>query len=282
MNSKAIKRQLLAAIAMVLVAAIALGSSTYAWFAASGDVKAQGMSVTAQAESGILIKELGASRDAFGTVATIDEATVPLYPASTSDLSAWYHSKSTSAGAAQGGSENTEGYTDVSAVDKVAQYRYLKQFVIRSATQAAIKDAKLQISKLEVTNTTNSTVNLNTSIRVGVKVSKGGAADGDFYIYAPRTTDVGDHSTYFLLTAKYTAEGTAANLMEYTTVQSTDYLTLNNNTIPADDSSLVVDVYIWYEGEDAECKTTNITSNGTVLTPDDLSVSITFTQASTK
>lgn len=50
MNSKAIKRQLLAAIAMVLVAAIALGSSTYAWFASNNKVTAKGMKITATTE----------------------------------------------------------------------------------------------------------------------------------------------------------------------------------------------------------------------------------------
>lgn len=50
MNSKAIKRQLLAAIAMVLVAAIALGSSTYAWFANNNKVEANGMKITATTE----------------------------------------------------------------------------------------------------------------------------------------------------------------------------------------------------------------------------------------
>ena len=55
MNSKAIKRQLLAAIAMVLVAAIALGSSTYAWFASNNKVTADGISITAQSEGKLLI-----------------------------------------------------------------------------------------------------------------------------------------------------------------------------------------------------------------------------------
>ena len=50
MNSKAIKRQLLAAIAMVLVAAIALGSSTYAWFVTNNTVTANNMTVTASAD----------------------------------------------------------------------------------------------------------------------------------------------------------------------------------------------------------------------------------------
>ena len=50
MNSKAIKRQLLAAIAMVLVAALALGSSTFAWFASNDTVTASGMNITAVTE----------------------------------------------------------------------------------------------------------------------------------------------------------------------------------------------------------------------------------------
>lgn len=50
MNSKAIKRQLLAAIAMVLVAALALGSSTFAWFANNTSVTAEGMSIAALSE----------------------------------------------------------------------------------------------------------------------------------------------------------------------------------------------------------------------------------------
>lgn len=40
MSTKSLKKQLMAAIAMVLVAAVALGSSTYAWFAQNNTVKA--------------------------------------------------------------------------------------------------------------------------------------------------------------------------------------------------------------------------------------------------
>lgn len=51
MNSKAIKRQLLAAIAMVLVAAVALGSSTYAWFVTNNEVYATTASISAQSNA---------------------------------------------------------------------------------------------------------------------------------------------------------------------------------------------------------------------------------------
>ena len=46
---------ILAAIAMVLVAGIALGSSTYAWFASNTQVTANGMQVTAQSTQAFLL-----------------------------------------------------------------------------------------------------------------------------------------------------------------------------------------------------------------------------------
>lgn len=57
MNSKAIRKQLLAAVAMVLVAAVALGSSTYAWFAANRTVSATGMQATATTSSSLVISD---------------------------------------------------------------------------------------------------------------------------------------------------------------------------------------------------------------------------------
>ena len=55
MNSKAIRKQLFAAVAMVLVAAVALGSSTYAWFANNNKVTANGMQISAATEGSQLI-----------------------------------------------------------------------------------------------------------------------------------------------------------------------------------------------------------------------------------
>lgn len=55
MSTKALKTQLLAAIAMVLVASIALGSSTYAWFASNNKVTATNMQVTATTSESLVI-----------------------------------------------------------------------------------------------------------------------------------------------------------------------------------------------------------------------------------
>ena len=52
---KALKKQLAAAIAMVLVAAIALGSSTYAWFVSNNTVTAKTTNISAMSNSAYLV-----------------------------------------------------------------------------------------------------------------------------------------------------------------------------------------------------------------------------------
>ena len=74
MSVKSLKKQLFAAVAMVIVAAIAVSSSTFAWFAANTTVTAQGMSVSAKSDQVFLEIEgdpSGASV-ATGTVTTDD------------------------------------------------------------------------------------------------------------------------------------------------------------------------------------------------------------------
>lgn len=104
MNSKAIKRQLLAAIAMVLVAAIALGSSTYAWFVSNTEVQATSSSVkSTSATPNLLIvagaTEAGGTNGSTWTAKITDGKTAEsitstddtaLYPASTNDCKNWW------------------------------------------------------------------------------------------------------------------------------------------------------------------------------------------------
>lgn len=54
MNSKKLKTQLLAAVAMTLVAALALGSSTFAWFAANKTVTASSVDISATSDQPFL------------------------------------------------------------------------------------------------------------------------------------------------------------------------------------------------------------------------------------
>lgn len=86
MNVKSLKKQLVAAIAMVLVAAIALGSSTFAWFAMNNQVTANAVTISAKSNSQFLLIGTGDQEvDAIKTAAKTDiDATTTsatVYPA---------------------------------------------------------------------------------------------------------------------------------------------------------------------------------------------------------
>ncbi|NLS85624.1 MAG: hypothetical protein GXZ14_08530 [Ruminococcaceae bacterium] len=87
MTTKSLRKQLMAAIAMVLVAAVALGSSTYAWFAANRIVTATDMKVTATTSGSLAITK-GALPIASTTAITVsaeDASATALIP-TTHDL----------------------------------------------------------------------------------------------------------------------------------------------------------------------------------------------------
>lgn len=281
MNSKAIKRQLLAAIAMVLVAALALGSSTYAWFVASGNVEANGMTVQVQSEGGIMIKALDSDLPWASTAAAKNTTTAKLFPISTYDLAGWYHASSDSAVDAKR-NQPQDDYEQITA--NLDSYRRVDSFIIRPSSGTPITGAKLLISSVSVTSG-DATQNLNKSIRVGVKMSAGrelseGEAGASYYIYAPNNTGT------FTLQAKYlgpvSGSGETATyntLEEKTTAGTSDYLYLTGDTIPAADTGVQVDIFVWYEGEDPECKTANLFNDTTALTPDEITVTVQFSQA---
>lgn len=81
MSTKALKQQLIAAIAMVLVAAVALSSATYAWFVTNTKVTAGQATVTATAASSLLISAANANE--WATTYEFTDANTTFAPVST-------------------------------------------------------------------------------------------------------------------------------------------------------------------------------------------------------
>lgn len=81
-NTKSLKKQLAAAIAMLLVAVVALGSASYAWFVTNNTVQATTSTISAQSNAAFMVIKYDAS--AIDSDLTADKATIgdtPLYPA---------------------------------------------------------------------------------------------------------------------------------------------------------------------------------------------------------
>lgn len=88
METKALKKQLGAAIAMVLVAAIALGAATFAWFVNNNAVTATGVDVsTSSSVPNLYITSTGKTTDGM-TPAETNPA--KLFPVSTNDANTFY------------------------------------------------------------------------------------------------------------------------------------------------------------------------------------------------
>lgn len=93
-NTSAAKK-LVPAVGMLAVSAMMLASSTYAWFTMNKEVSVTGMEVKAHAEEGLLINEVKLATSAtWDSQATAGSNTIALRPASTSDLTNWWHANS--------------------------------------------------------------------------------------------------------------------------------------------------------------------------------------------
>ena len=279
------KAKLLPAIAMLLVAVLSLSSATYAWFSMNTKVTATGMQVKAVAEDGILISN--SDKATWTNSATAKVTSASLVPTSTAGgtTPAWAHNTSTNADDAQANQNATsyedlslkwtnttfgEGFVDIaggtanSKDDNEKSYVLLNEFYIKSSgnalTLGADKTYKdLYINDVTVTGAANK---IDNSLRVLVVV--GSAA----YIYAP-VIDQASGTTTMSYKFKNTTAVTALNA---TTAAGYDKTTSTTSIGNTNDSAVKAQVYIYFEGEDANCKSTNIAGIDTT----NLSVSINF------
>lgn len=271
-----LKKQLVAAVAMVCVAAVALGSSTYAWFAANNKVTATGMQVQATAEGGIEIAYVdnGTAGDYATTANAGMTSAQTLYPTSTvatassgSISSNWYHASAAVASAFGAKDGTYEPLTLSAGKDVITNKNYYveKTFKIRSVSDTKLaKD--LKVSGITVTGASDQ---LDNSLRVAV------VSGTNVALYAPcyTVTDGGATSVSYKV-ATSVASG-IATMPTDNNVTALFKNQISSNIVVGDIGAKTngsdVKVYIWYEGED-----TNHFSNNLDSSIDTISLSVEF------
>ena len=256
MNSKAIKKQLLAAVAMVLVAAVALGSSTYAWFVASNSVTAKGMKVQAMAESGLAISHDGR---VWGSVSTSDRQEKTLSPVSTKDLKNWYHATALapsnfSAGTGEKRDNVTETVLPSGDFDDNNTYVFRDKFEIRSTAAGENQSKGLYVKKITVTQGANENAvekTMSTALRVGVTYTATGANNTATKIFAPVSLASGANNSPTKSYAVYDENGQQIG-GDFTVDEfgATTSNLIGASTPISKDEPISVFIYIWFEGED--------------------------------
>lgn len=285
MNSKAIKRQLLAAIAMVLVAAIALGSSTYAWFVASGSVKAKDMKVNVQSSGGLVISRAG-DKDAWGVTASgqITDPK-PLTPVSTADMADWSTAQAKFANSYEFNKDtinNVKNEVLPNGTYRDNTYAVMRAFNIRSAAPGQLCKG-LYVDKIEVTGGNNT---LDTSLRVGFRYkyapSGGEYGTTNSFITGPVTvTSAGGQSEQNSPTASYKFYSTKDTADESAKTVTLTNIGTNARIVPADtdvtngtDKPVYVEIFIWFEGQDQNLFSDNVKEI------DKMDITVTFTSDS--
>ena len=247
MTVKSLKKQLAAAIAMVCVAAVALGSSTYAWFVSNNTVTATTTNISAQSNSAYLVIDnaaAGATKTTSTSAATASETFSPdtkLYPAQ-------WKNNFDSAGKKSG----DEGFTSVvyqfesayASAKGAATEKDGTRFAVGDPDTAATKDytlantfyigtgtydgtfTNLKVTGVTVNNTTES--QLETAMRVLV------TCGSEWTVWSKAGIESGSHQT------DSSADGI---IKESGITKGTD---------------ATVKVYVYYDGADDKVFTTNL------------------------
>lgn len=230
MDTKALKKQMGAAIAMVLVAAVALGSATFAWFVSNNTVSAKTTGVKAQSNTAFMSIEYKKTAKGSKTTDSVDwtDLAVALYPAEVqSDNAADPEPKFVTAyGTATDNGTKKGGYIEVGDAAKAVKDSYAvgeaNNYYISSA---GVDLSNLKIDKVEVT--TGADKGLKDAIRVLV------VGPDSWQVWGP-----GANATAGLKLQK--AEGAALA------------------TKVAKDEDTPLSVYVYYDGNDAAVNTANL------------------------
>ena len=258
MDTKALKKQMVAAIAMVLVAAVALGSATFAWFVSNNAVTATGVDVTTTSSvPNLYITSVGRTSDAMTAASTNPDK---IYPVSTPDAENFFETLHWTTG---------NGHAVADEYQAALAHETGKTNYADYTFKLGVSNGKMDVyfDSSTAATTLEATAAMGTAGRFAVKVGngqwlmfkvKGTATDKGYYTDNGATT--GD---YWVKSANDgIAAATYSNFADYAgsvndkgqAVAGTNKLTtIESGT----DKEVTVTVRIWYEGCDKDCVSEN-------------------------
>lgn len=260
MNSKAIKRQLLAAVAMVLVAAVALGSSTYAWFVNNSKVTAEAGDYTASSAQYLLISH--ASENDFKTSISFDSYTGKFVPVSTTNdtMGTFWQVDASKANAW----DNSKAKIFKSATASTTGEAYTDSFELKS-DQAGVQ-VQCKITKTADTDDLGSAVYVaftggNLASPLIIQLSNGSTVTGGNNTYigdgstADSTDSTNNCTTKGIKNLDSNFQVAAANMdsLTVTNYNGFDGVAFNFDRLTTAATAQSYTMYIWLEGTDPQC-----------------------------
>lgn len=284
------------ALGVLLLSTAASVTGTVAWFSMNNFVTATGMEVKARAENGIVISKAASGDTWKETAVSARTTTLALKPTSTATGATWVHSTSndssdentgnnydllnltldetTGAGYVndngQTGYQNVGGGEAPNAYEADSAYYALHSFYVKSSAEALKKT--IYITNVKATASGTASEDLDKALRVLVKLHEN---DSSAKVYSPlyAATSYNVATTAGASSVATTAvTPIAANQASDGLVASASQTFLTNQAIPASSGTpLQFDIYLYFEGEDPNCKSDNLTA-----TLDNIQVEVTF------
>ena len=263
METKTLKKQLGAAIAMVLVAAIALGAATFAWFVNNNAVTAEGVDVsTSSSVPNLYITSTGKTTDGMTAAGTNP---TKLFPVSTNDANAFYETLHWTTGTGDHAVADEYQNALVHEKDKTVYADYTFDLGVTNGKMNVYFDSSNAATTLAA-NTQMGTAGrfaikfgdgawtlfkvTGTATNNGYYTDKAAAATGDYWV-----TGVGDETK--VKSAAY------ASFADYAgSINANGQAAAGNSSLATIDSTVnggkvTVTVRVWYEGCDKDCVSEN-------------------------
>lgn len=261
---------------------IMIVGATFAWFADNKNVSADGMKFQAATTSNLEISTAAAS--GYASSASVTSALQSLTPASTTNLGKFFATKDSGQAVYETGALHDDAkLVDVivtnapTAANTTTEHVVHYVFYIRTNGDTALQN--LHLSEISVTGAVTEGVaaavsaDISKALRIGVICSTATYGTATPYIYAPvgyeSATYIGGASAeYKGITDTTSASATELTgcVIERTPTNGTPYADTVVNlaaaptstdvlatSVPAGDSYVTVDVYVWYEGQDMNC-----------------------------
>ena len=276
MKAKSRRRLLISSIAMLLVAMIALGTATFAWFTTDTTITASGLNVKTTKASHLQLSNF--STDWTSNPLNYGQTGTELLPSSSYDGTNWFYAGATSNtnGNAKAGTAKKLTYASTGN-DNITSYAYVNQLNIKNAGEVDITNIKIKFQLADEKDGNGTAVGNETTryMRFAICPAKGRVYNADTstdYIgnANAQPTDAGAFRNgvyaYAADTANpitaITGSGTSQTITAASALAAKDAgtsaveLTVGTGTLIGGASANYM-IYLWFEGQDDDCTDAN-------------------------
>ncbi|MBR1482491.1 MAG: hypothetical protein IJ598_05925 [Ruminococcus sp.] len=253
MKAKSRKRLLISSVAMLLVAMLALGTATFAWFTEATSAYADNLSATSAKASKLLLSKSDRDWKQHVDYGFTGTAMVPCTSANGTD---WF---TTNASDGSGTRDNQFAVTSVTATD--TGYLYKQELNVFNSGTIDYKDITLTLTGFETSANDYACfalVSKNTTSAGTTCVTANGTFGSTTVSTDKKTRGVVYQKTAATLTP-FTATVAAGTAAPASAVGSITTVAITNGdtiTVPdlAAGQAAFYDLYVWFDGTDTDCK----------------------------